>query len=391
MKGRPGIRRGDQARFWSLVATGSSTERAALDCGFQRWAGSKIVRQAGGVNPRLVVPSGRYLRFDERELIAVWRAEQTSIREIARRLGRSPSTISRELVRNGRTHRKRYLASSAQARADERSRRPKMSKLASTPRLRDYVQEKLLSVQHWSPEQISARLRRDFPDDDAMRVSPETIYRSLFVQGRGELRRELTACLRTGRAVRKPARREDGRRRGNRIPPELLISERPAEADDRAVPGHWEGDLIIGRRGASAVGTLVERQTRYVLLLHLPHGIAGEQVRSAMADTVTKLPQRLWRSLTWDQGKEMTASHPKITIDHGLDIYFCDPAKPWQRGSNENTNGLIRQYLPKGTDLHSHSHSDLETIATALNGRPRKTLNWQTPAEAMNQLLQSTH
>jgi IS30 family transposase len=218
-----------------------------------------------------------------------------------------------------------------------------------------------------------------------MRVSHETIYQSLYVQGRGALRRELTACLRTGRAIRKPRRRAEGRR-SREIPPELMISARPAEVTDRAVPGHWEGDLIIGKNSGSAVGTLVERSTRWVMLLHLPGRHGAEQVRDAMTATITTLPAALRRSLTWDQGTEM-ARHGEITFATGLDIYFCDPASPWQRGSNENTNGLLRQYLPKGTDLSVHTAAELAEIADALNGRPRKTLDWKTPAEAMAELL----
>jgi transposase, IS30 family len=363
---------------------------AAVGCGCRAGTGPHLVKRFGGVNPRWVAGSGRYLSLAERELIAVWRAERVGIREIGRRLGRSPSTISRELGRNSRRFRHGYLPVSAQAMADARAARPKPAKLVTRPRLRAYVEARLGGPQRWSPAQISARLIAEFPDDDSMRISPETIYQSLFVQGRGGLRRELTACLRTGRAVRRPAKRVDGRRAGNRIPPQVMISARPAEVADRAVPGHWEGDLIVGKNGRSFVGTLVERRTRYVMLLHLPHGCAGEHVRAAMATTITTLPQTLRRTLTWDRGKEMTAIYPQITVDTGLDIYFCDPASPWQRGSNENTNGLLRQYLPKGTDLSVHTATDLADIADALNGRPRQTLNWATPAEAMAELLQST-
>jgi IS30 family transposase len=387
MFGRPGTRRAEVADFWQLLGQGASVRQAAESMGYRGTWGRKLVGQAGGVRPRLVV-SGRYLTFPEREQVALWRVERVGVREIARRLGRSPSTISRELARNGRPSRHRYLASVAQAKADERARRPKPAKLVTRPRLREWVEARLGGRHRCSPEQISARLRMEFPDDDSMRISPETIYQSLFVQGRGALRRELTACLRTGRAMRRPARRGDGRRRP-RIPEQLLISARPAEVEDRAVPGHWEGDLIIGKNGRSQVGTLVERSTRYVMLLHLPDGVSGEQVRAAMQATIGTLPASLRRTLTWDQGKEMTAIYPKISLDTGLQIYFCDPASPWQRGSNENTNGLLRQYLPKSTDLAVHTAAHLTEIADSLNGRPRKTLNWRTPAEALTDLLHS--
>ncbi len=237
----------------------------------------------------------------------------------------------------------------------------------------------------WSPEQIAARVRVDFPDDERMRISHEAIYQSLYVQGRGALRKELTVCLRTGRAVRKPRRRA-GARRTRTIPAELMISERPAEIADRAVPGHWEGDLILGTAARSAIGTLVERSTRYVMLLHLPEDHGAETVRNAIVATIVDLPEHLRRSLTWDQGSEL-AQHAQLRIDTDLDIYFCDPHSPWQRGSNENTNGLLRQYFPKGTDLAVHDPDDLDRVAAGLNGRPRKTLGWRTPAEALNDLL----
>jgi IS30 family transposase len=354
------------------------------------------------------------------------------VREIARRLGRDPSTISRELRRNAstRTYRLEYRATTAQWHAERRASRPKPSKLAANERLRAYVAERLAGTitrpdgapspgpetrwigrrhgrradrrwaRAWSPEQISRRLRLDFPDDASMRISHEAIYQALYVQGRGALRRELTACLRTGRALRVPRARTRGR--GKRfVSPEVMISERPAEAAERAVPGHWEGDLILGLR-RSAIGTLVERTTRFTMLLHLPpmagHGerrvkngpaITGhgaEAVRDAIAATITTLPEQLRRSLTWDQGAEM-AQHARLRIDTGLEIYFCEPHSPWQRATNENTNGLLRQYFPRGTDLHKHGPEDLAAVAAALNGRPRKTLGWKTPAEALNEHL----
>jgi len=269
----------------------------------------------------------------------------------------------------------------AQHKAEQRARRPKLSKLASNPRLHAEVQRLLLKK--LSPEQISARLRRQFPDDADMQVSHEAIYRSLYVQGRGELRRELAKCLRTGRALRRPRRRTETR---GRIPDMVMISERPAEAADRAVPGHWEGDLIIGANGRSAIGTLVERSTRFVMLLHLPDNHGAEAVRDAVIEAMTALPAALRRSLTWDQGAEMHR-HLEITVAAELPIYFCDPASPWQRGSNENTNGLLRQYFPKGEDLSIYPKRYLEFVSDEMNQRPRETLGWDTPAEALAKLL----
>ena len=376
--------------------------------------------------------TGRYLSFAEREEIAVLRAQNVGVRAIARRLGRCPSTISRELRRNAATRGGclDYRASTAQWHADRRARRPKTAKLAANDALRQYVQDRLAGTltttdgttvpgpdtrwigrrhgrrqdrrwaRSWSPEQIAHRLPLDFPDDESMRISHEAIYQALYIQGRGALRRELTACLRTGRALRVPRARTQGR--GKKfVTSEVLISERPAEADDRAVPGHWEGDLILGL-DSSAIGTLVERTTRFTMLLHLPgmdgHGqprlkngpaLAGhgaEAVRDATAAAIVTLPEQLRRSLTWDQGAEM-AQHAQLRIDSGLAVYFCDPHSPWQRGTNENTNGLLRQYFPKGTDLSKHSNADLDAVALALNTRPRKTLGWKTPAEALDEYL----
>ncbi|MEO6882077.1 MAG: IS30 family transposase [Mycobacteriaceae bacterium] len=333
---------------------------------------------------QLGVRSGRYLSMAEREEIAVLRGHH-SVREIARRLGRSASTVSRELTRNTPTGRGRsYRATVAQAETDARSRRPKPSKLAANPVLRAYVADNLAGAQRWSPEQISHRIRLDFPDDEDMRISHEAIYQSLYVQGRGGLRRELTVALRTGRALRKP-RRHTHRRR-EIIKNKVLISERPAELADRAVPGSWEGDLIIGAGGTSAIGTLVERSTRLVMLLHLPVDHTALSVREAITTTITTLPAALRRALTWDQGVEL-AQHTQLSIDADLPVYFCDPHSPWQRGTNENTNGLLRQYFPKGTDLSVHTATDLADVAAALNGRPRKTLDWKTPAEALAALL----
>ena len=339
--------------------------------------------KAGGMVPvELAEPAGRYLSAYERETIALESAAGRGVREIARLLGRDPATVSRELRRNVSVRRPRsYRPLLAQHKAEQRARRPKLSKLASNPRLHAEVQRLLLKK--LSPEQISARLRRQFPDDADMQVSHEAIYRSLYVQGRGELRRELAKCLRTGRALRRPRRRTETR---GRIPDMVMISERPAEAADRAVPRHWEGDLIIGANGRSAIGTLVERSTRFVMLLHLPDNHGAEAVRDAVIEAMTALPAALRRSLTWDQGAEMHR-HLEITVAAELPIYFCDPASPWQRGSNENTNGLLRQYFPKGEDLSIYPKRYLEFVSDEMNQRPRETLGWDTPAEALAKLL----
>jgi IS30 family transposase len=300
---------------------------------------------------------------------------------IAARLGRSPSTVSREVARN-RSGTGSYRALAAQFRAGQRGRRPKAAKLAGNGELRGWVQGRLR--ERWSPEQISRRLAVDFADRPEMRVSHETIYQSLYVQGRGALRRELAASLRTGRALRRP-RREEGERRG-RIKDMVMISERPAEVADRAVPGHWEGDLLIGAVGKSAIGTLVERTTRFTMLVPLPAGHDAPAVADALTAVTGGLPEAVRRSLTWDQGWEMR-SHAQIAVDADVDIYFCDPHSPWQRGSNENTNGLLRQYFPKGTSLAGHGPEQLAAVAGELNGRPRKTLGWKTPAEALAEIL----
>jgi transposase, IS30 family len=372
--------------FWRLIAAGASTDDASAAMGLNRRTGRRWFTEAGGMPPGdLAERTGRYLSFAEREEIALGRAAGLSMRAIARQLGRAPSTISREIARGclNRRPRGRYRALLAQARADARARRPKPAKLVLHPRLHAWVADKLERLQ-WSPEQITRRLRLEFPDDESMRISHEAIYQSLYVQGRGALRRELAVCLRTGRALRKPRRRVDGRR--ERIKDKVMISERPAEVADRAVPGHWEGDLVVGKNGKTAVGTLVERSTRFLLLLHLPDGFDAEGVRDAITDKITTLPAALRRTLTWDQGLEMRR-HAELTIAADLPVYFCDPHSPWQRGSNENTNGLLRQYLPKSTDLSLHTVADLDAIADKLNGRPRKTLGFRTPAEELDRLL----
>jgi len=369
--------------------------------------------------------------------LAIPHAQSFGVCEITRQMGRSASTMSRELRRNAATRSGGldYRAITAQWHAERAARRPTSAKLAVNVALRAYVQDRLAGVvvtpsgaavpgpaifwkgrrhgprkdRRWasagSPEQIAHRLRLDFPHDETMRISHEAIYQSLYVQGRGALRRELTACLRTGRALRVPRARSRGRGKSF-IAPEIMISERPAEAADRAVPGHWEVDLILGL-DSSAIGTLVERTTRFTMLLHLPrmakHGLGAsakngpplaghgaEAVRDSIACTITSLPKQLRRSLTWDQGAEM-AQHARLKIDTGLDVYFCDPQSPWQRGTNENANGLLRQYFPKGTDLSTHSTKALEAVALALNTRPRKSLGWRTPAEAFDEHLQLAH
>lgn len=394
-------------RFWELVAGGVPPSLAGPMVGVSNSRGMTWFRMFGGVNPRLQQPRGQVrprLSPDEREQIMIGTAHRESIRSIARRLGRAPSTIMREIANNGAalglTGRYRalhrfganrggwdaksgYSARIAQRRSEERARRPKASKLAHCPVLRAEVQAWL--VKKYSPAQIAGVLAKTYPDRPEMQVSHETIYKALYVQGRGELRRELHRCLRTGRALRKPrARRTQAEHR--HIPGMVNISERPAEAQDRAVPGHWEGDLIIGKNQASQIGTLVERSTGFVQLLHLPQGRSAEVVAQAMIATIKALPDTLRRTLTWDQGLEM-AAHARISIDTGIDIYFCDPHSPWQRGSNENTNGLLRQYFPKGTDLSVHSTEYLAEVAAELNERPRKRFDWDSPAQVLNRLL----
>ena len=432
----PAWRREQRQKFWDLIAEGVSSEQAALNVGVSQPVGTRWFREAGGMRDVSSVPlSGRFLSLDEREELALMRAQKAGVREIARKLRRSPSTISRELRRNAasRGGQLDYRATNAQWHADRRAQRPKTAKLAANDRLRKYVQDRLdgrivrpdgkpaaapdakrwKGRRHgrradrrwataWSPEQIAGRLHVDFPDDESMRISHEAIYQALYIQGRGALRRELTACLRTGRALRVPRART--KRGKNFVTEEVMISQRPAEAEDRAVPGHWEGDLILGLEG-TAIGTLVERCTRFTMLLHLPpmpgHGVGervkngpalaghgAEAVRDAIASTITTLPQALRKTLTWDQGSEM-AQHAQLRIDSNIAIFFCDPHSPWQRPSNENTNGLLRQYFPKGTDLSRYGREDLEAVALALNNRPRKTLGWKTPAEALNDQLLS--
>ena len=435
--GHPGHHRAKEREFWDEVATGKLPREAAEAVGVAQAVGQRWFRHAGGMTPYSWPPSsGRYLSFAEREEIAILNALGKGVREIAGVLGRSPSTISRELRRNAATRGGKldYRASVAQWKAELFARRPKTAKLAANQRLREYVEDRLSGqirmpsgvivagprerdwkglnkphrqdrrwVNAWSPEQISNRLKVDFPDDESMRISHEAIYQALFIEARGALKRDLILCLRTGRALRMPRARAK-RVAWAHVTPDVLISERPAEAEDRAVPGHHEGDLIIGIN-RSAIGTVVERTTGFTTLVHLPReagwreqpivkngvalsGYGATSMSKALAAALTSMPDDLKRSLTWDRGKEMSA-HAQFTIDTGLKVYFADPRSPWQRGTNENTNGLLRQYFPKGTDLARWGPDDLTAVAHALNSRPRKRLGWRTPAEAWNEHLLS--
>ena len=434
--GRPGVgMREARQRFWTGIAQGLSSETAATFAGVSPAVGARWFRQAGGMpNLSLDPIAARFLSLPEREEIALLRAQGYGVREIARRIGRHASTVSRELRRNAATRSGyvEYRATTAQWHAERKARRPRPSKLVSNPALRKYVQERLdgsivttggkrlgsrlpwTGRRHgrrqdrhwavaWSPQQIANRLRMDFPDDLSMRISHEAIYQALYIHDRGGLRRESTACLRTGRALRVPRART--RDRGKQfVTADVLIDKRPKQVDARRQAGHWEGDLILGL-GSSAIGTLVERRTRFTILLHLPrmlgHGqpalkngqpLAGhgaEAVRKAIAASISHLPSVLRRTLTWDQGSEM-AQHAQLRRDIGTRIYFCEPRSPWQRGTNENTNGLLRQYFPKGTDLSRHGAASLEAVADALNQRPRKILGWKTPAEVFAALLLSS-
>ncbi|MFF1414597.1 IS30 family transposase [Streptomyces sp. NPDC058289] len=433
--GHPKFQRHIEAAFWDEIARGLLVEEAAGVVGVAPAVATRWFRQCGGMRPFDPKPySGRYLSFSEREEIALLSAQGKGIREIARQVRRDPATISRELRRNAatRTGKLDYRASVAQWKSDMVARRPKTSKLAANPRLHAYVQERLSGeistpggtaiagpvtgawtgrnkphrkdrawVQAWSPEQIANRIKLDFPDDESMRISHEAIYQALYIQGRGALKRELILCLRTGRALRAP-RARSRRKTWAHVTPEALISERPAEAEDRAVPGHWEGDLIIGLE-RSAIGTVVERSTRFTMLVHLPReegyrhkesvkngpalaGYGAITMKTALANMMSTLPEQLARSLTWDRGKEMSA-HAQFRVETGIPVFFADPRSPWQRGTNENTNGLLRQYFPKGTDLSRWSAEEVEAVAHTLNSRPRKTLGWKTPAEAFNEQL----
>ena len=435
--GAPSHRRETMRLFWEQIATGITSEKAAEAVGVSQAVGTRWFRHNGGMPLSILSPvSGRYLSFAEREEIGLLSCRGAGVREIARLIGRSASTVSRELTRNAATRggRLEYRASVAQWKAELVAKRPKPSKLAINERLHDYVQDRLEGrirdangrpvsgpqqapfigrnkphrgdrkwVSGWSPEQISNRLKTDFPDDKSMRISHEAIYQALYIQGRGALKRELVSCLRTGRALRVPRTRAQAKAWAH-VREDVMISKRPAEAEDRAVPGHWEGDLIIGLN-RSAIGTLVERSSRFTMLVHLPRedgyglmprmkngpalsGYGAVTMANALMNTVTDMPALLWQTLTWDRGKELS-DHARFTTESGVKVFFADPHSPWQRGTNENTNGLLRQYFPKGTDLSRWSAQEIRAVANALNSRPRKTLGWKTPAEALDEYLKS--
>jgi IS30 family transposase len=358
-----------------------ATVAAAVGCSTKSI--QRYLALTGGIKRRRRQRSALRLSVREREEMSLGLAAGESLRSMGRRLMRAPSTISREVGWSG--SRSAYRAWRADAEAIERGRRPKPCKLARQPRLCREVARGLRA--RWSPQQIAAQLVHDYPGDLSMRVSHETIYRTLFVQARGALRKELTACLRSGRAQRRPRLRLE-RSGAGRLRDVVLISDRPAEVEDRAVPGHWEGDLLIGREGRSAIGTLVERSSRFVMLFRLPHGRSAETVRVALARQVSKLPKQLRRTLTWDQGKEM-ADHVRFNMDTDMQVYFCDPHSPWQRGSGENTNGLLRQYFPSTADLRQYSAAHLNAVAKELNNRPRQTLNWMKPSEVFSRSVAS--
>ena len=435
--GAPSHRREVERQFWAQIATGITSEKAAEAVGVASAVGTRWFRHRGGMPLVMAKPvCGRYLSFSEREEIGLLRAQAVGMREIARRIGRSPSSVSRELKRNAATRggKLEYRASVAHWKSELVAKRPKQGKLVTNPRLREYVQDHLEGAIHdecgrvvagprqapfigrnkphrgdrkwvngWSPEQIANRLQVDFPDDPSMRISHEAIYQALYIQGRGALKRELVSYLRTGRALRTPRARSQAKAWAH-VSDEVMIASRPAEAADRAVPGHWEGDLIIGL-DRSAIGTLVERSSRFTMLMHLPRetgygltprtkngpplaGYGAITMANALKRTVTTLPAQLWQSLTWDRGKE-ESDHARFTIESGVKVFFADPHSPWQRGTNENTNGLLRQYFPKGTDLSRWNAQEIHAVALALNNRPRKTLGWKTPAEALNNYLKS--
>jgi IS30 family transposase len=373
---------GDRLEILERVSRGESQWRVALALGTTERSVRRVLARAGGAPSRRSRRGRRSplrLSLLEREEIRAGIAGGDSFRAIARRIGRAPSTVSREV--GGVRGRCSYRATSADDRACLAALRPKPSKLARNPRLRRRVEEMLR--ERFSPQQISARLKLEHPDDEEMRIAAETVYQSLYVQSRGRFRKDLTRYLRTGRSRRKPRRGPTGQ---GQIPEMVSISERPAEVADRAVPGHWEGDLLVGKQNRSFIGTLVERQTRFVILTHLGADASTENVTSQIAKAIVRLPEQLRLSLTWDQGREM-ARHREFTVTTGVKVYFCDPHSPWQRGSNENTNGLLRQYFPKGTELAVHGQLDLDRVAAELNRRPRQTLEWMTPAEKMAQLL----
>ncbi len=366
--------------IWELRAQGLSEAEIGRRLGIPRATVSRYLARVGGIRPRPRRRAARCLSLNEREEISRGIARGHSAREIARTLGRSHTTIAREIDRCGR---RRYRAHAAEREASRRARRPRPTKLELCPQLRRLISERL-RADH-SPEQISGWLKIQYPDNEAMRVSHETIYRALYVQARGTLKRELTRHLRRGRS-RRYARSQSSKRQGQgKLTGMVMISERPPEVADRAVPGHWEGDLLIGTR-TNAIVTLVERQTRYCQLVALPEGSGAVEVADALKASITTLPAQLRRSLTWDQGSEM-AEHRRFAVESGVEVYFCDPRSPWQRGSNENTNGLLRQYFPKGKSLEGISQERLDEVAAKLNGRPRQTLGFRTPAEKLAELI----
>ena len=435
--GAPSHRRETERRFWEQIATGITSEKAAEAVGVSPAVGTRWFRHNGGMPLSMLSPiSGRYLSFAERDEIGLLSCQGVGVREVGRRIGRSPSTVSRALTRNAATRggRLEYRASVAQWKAELVAKRPKPSKLMTNARLHHYVQDRLEGRVHdalgcnvsgpvhapfrgrnkphrgdrkwvngWSPEQISTRLQTDFPDDESMRIAHEAIYQALYIQGRGALKRELVSCLRTGRTLRVPRARAHANAWAH-VNEDVMISNRPAAVQDRAVPGHWEGDLIIGLN-RSAIGTLVERSSRFTMLVYLPReagygliprtkngpalaGYGAVTMVNALKKTVIEMPTQLWQSLTWERGKELS-DHVRFTVESGVKVFFADPRSPWQRGTNEHTNGLLRQYFPKGTDLSRWSAQEIQAVANTLNSRPRKTLGWKTPAEALGVYLKS--
>ena len=380
-RGRPGLPDALKQRVWELWRQGRPASEIGRTLGCRAAAVRGVLASHGGIAPAVRKRPEQALSLAEREEISRGLAAGLSYREIARGLDRSASTISREVGRNG--GRRAYRAGKAEEKAWERARRPKACVLARNAPLRRLVAQ-LLALD-WSPEQVSAWLKLEFPDDESLQVSHETIYRSLFIQARGALKKELCAHLRTGRTMRRAKSATKAPRGG--IPDAVSIRERPAEVEDRAVPGHWEGDLITGSKN-SHVATLVERHSRFVMLVKVK-GKDTASVVSALSKQVQTLPEALRRSLTWDRGTEM-ASHKDFTVATDVQVYFCDPKSPWQRGSNENTNGLLRQYLPDGTDLSVHSQAKLDEIALRLNQRPRKTLGFRTPAAKLSECVATT-
>ena len=378
----PAVTEVEKTEIWDRRSKGESLSAIARHVGRAVETIRRHVLLTGGVRPRPRTRSRRELTVIEREEISRGLAAQHSCHAIARRIQRAPSSVSREVARNG--GRVGYRAAEAEHASLRRGRRPKASKLALYPLLRAEVEARLSL--RWSPQQISAFLKVEYAQDPEMQISHETIYLTLFVQSRGALRKELARHLRTRRLVRQPTKRLPSGH--GQIVDKIMISERPAEAADRAVPGHWEGDLLLGTKN-NGIGTLVERSTRYAMLFTLPNGFSAERVSEALAKTVMTLPASLRRSLTWDQGPEM-AGHVRFTIDTGLAVYFCDPKSPWQRGSNENTNGLLRQYFPRGQSLAAVTQNELDRVAHELNGRPRQTLGWRSPTQKLAQFMEQS-